>query len=1033
MQRVKTFNSDYDLVRVYKALLRHEVEQLRKKANYYLDGNTVDKIVSSVTQNVKTIVNQLLDKGLLIRIGDKYTTMHAELIRKITDLSLRPGEIQVYEWRLLEPRETPLPNFAAYRYDDTEGEIAGYLERNNVDLGVARKAARALVNGLKALGSGLSSYQYKMIRHALQHQWPITLVLSAPTGSGKTLIFTIIALAYTLAKKLTRDPRSREPYVLLVYPRKALATDQLYRLIKLLYHVNKELEKAGLGDAKIDVGILDGDSLLTATHAIEEGRKYVRGVQQIETSNGNLECVYSTEDDTVECKVNGQPLGYRLVTDLRCDMLRRPPSILITNVWMLEEHIIRSKSNARLCNTQLGIDDILFNARLLVLDEAHVYKGFQQVAIASLVHRYVVELARRIVGMRLEEFKANNKNAAELIVGSLINSGDFAIILSSATITTVDEGCLSTKNPGIKAKFEKDIENFVRYTISPGVYRLIGDRRAIVSENYDCIETNSKDTRLTIVLILAPKPGVSASTLQQEVILTTLAWSTAFKAKTRRPIKFISFFDNKDELSRVYRWITDIIIRERCEHCDHLAIPDYNSTRPQCGVKPTLQAKAAWKKYIASVIAKLNVNINSLQQVPRLHNIAVEDIINAFYNNHEFWVTFPLNENIKTAADLVRQIVNVAGEVCKGREIIGVHHGDLDTTTRQEVERKFKKGELLGLLSTQTLELGIDINDVGVVIQFKPPRKAENFVQRIGRAGRSRASFYTTLGILVLSSIDTAYLIEDHAREQLFHVRPEKPPYSNYNMVLATTLRYILYVLSKYNDETQRLLAKAMSRYNIAIDKFADIQKILTRRQSLRQALADLHDIIESQEFRDTVVDLLVTMYQDSDVTRDMVLGAYNTILADIDSILRGAEVKVEDVYQILDYLRERVIELINKCIERMKSDIAKLSKKVNKIYYVKILERGIEEQRRAINNLLDELARKIEGLVESCNKARIGCEDINYVVSSLKELLETSFEHPIQVIEHLDKCREIKVDEINKEYPSCRKILSFVESLCTY
>jgi len=80
------------------------------------------------------------------------------------------------------------------------------------------------------------------------------------------------------------------------------------------------------------------------------------------------------------------------------------------------------------------------------------------------------------------------------------------------------------------------------------------------------------------------------------------------------------------------------------------------------------------------------------------------------------------------------------------------HYGGLNPEKRYEIEEAFKKGLKRCLLSTSTLELGIDIGDLSVIAQYKYPMSNESYIQRIGRAGRSEDSYYVTLSVLILNN-----------------------------------------------------------------------------------------------------------------------------------------------------------------------------------------------------------------------------------------------------------------------------------------
>jgi ATP-dependent Lhr-like helicase len=66
---------------------------------------------------------------------------------------------------------------------------------------------------------------------------------------------------------------------------------------------------------------------------------------------------------------------------------------------------------------------------------------------------------------------------------------------------------------------------------------------------------------------------------------------------------------------------------------------------------------------------------------------------------------------------------------------IGVHHGSVSKSVRLSLERKLKSGELPALVGTSSLELGIDIGNIDLVVQLQSPKSVSQGLQRVGRSG----------------------------------------------------------------------------------------------------------------------------------------------------------------------------------------------------------------------------------------------------------------------------------------------------------
>src|SRR3954467_13148178 len=89
--------------------------------------------------------------------------------------------------------------------------------------------------------------------------------------------------------------------------------------------------------------------------------------------------------------------------------------------------------------------------------------------------------------------------------------------------------------------------------------------------------------------------------------------------------------------------------------------------------------------------------------------------------------------NARRAAErLALRLNELAGE-----DIARAHHGSLAREERTVVEELLKAGELPCLVATSSLELGIDMGAVALVLQVESPKSVARGLQRIGRAGHS--------------------------------------------------------------------------------------------------------------------------------------------------------------------------------------------------------------------------------------------------------------------------------------------------------
>ncbi|BFH74428.1 ATP-dependent helicase [Sulfurisphaera javensis] len=95
--------------------------------------------------------------------------------------------------------------------------------------------------------------------------------------------------------------------------------------------------------------------------------------------------------------------------------------------------------------------------------------------------------------------------------------------------------------------------------------------------------------------------------------------------------------------------------------------------------------------------------------------------------------------NTRSAAERVSYKLRKIFETEKifDSDVVAAHHSSLSRDVRLEVEEKLKRGELKVVVSSTSLELGIDIGYIDLVILLSSPKSVSRLLQRIGRAGHN--------------------------------------------------------------------------------------------------------------------------------------------------------------------------------------------------------------------------------------------------------------------------------------------------------
>src|SRR5213593_3096533 len=109
---------------------------------------------------------------------------------------------------------------------------------------------------------------------------------------------------------------------------------------------------------------------------------------------------------------------------------------------------------------------------------------------------------------------------------------------------------------------------------------------------------------------------------------------------------------------------------------------------------------------------------------------------------------------------------------------VAAHHGSLSRRARLEAENRLKDGELRALVATSSLELGIDVGAIDLVVQLQSPRNIAAALQRVGRAGHllsrtSKGRIVVTKGEELLEAAAVVRSIRERQLDRV--VMPEAP------------------------------------------------------------------------------------------------------------------------------------------------------------------------------------------------------------------------------------------------------------------
>ncbi len=177
---------------------------------------------------------------------------------------------------------------------------------------------------------------------------------------------------------------------------------------------------------------------------------------------------------------------------------------------------------------------------------------------------------------------------------------------------------------------------------------------------------------------------------------------------------------------------------EPLEEVAHFLVParkeDSDEQGPPISEVPKFDDESSNVVHIAKVSGSRELDLDIILPHERFSEIPIKqlldhnvDVIKELVEAHTTTIVFA---NTRQMTEIIAEKLRVIG-------VAGVegHHGSMDRAIRLDVERRLKRGELRCVVTSSSLELGIDIGSVDMVIQLGSPGSISTALQRIGRAG----------------------------------------------------------------------------------------------------------------------------------------------------------------------------------------------------------------------------------------------------------------------------------------------------------
>jgi len=160
---------------------------------------------------------------------------------------------------------------------------------------------------------------------------------------------------------------------------------------------------------------------------------------------------------------------------------------------------------------------------------------------------------------------------------------------------------------------------------------------------------------------------------------------------------------------------------------------------------------------------------------------------------------------------------------------VSIHHGSLAKPSRVAAERGLKQGDLQGLICTSSLELGIDVGRIDLVIQYMSPRQVTRLIQRVGRSGHRIGRMANGI-IITMDSDDTLEALAIGRRTYSEELEPVDIPEKPYDALADQIAGRLMRSRRLYFQELYEMFRKAYPYRDLTVEDIGHVAEYMHNR-----------------------------------------------------------------------------------------------------------------------------------------------------------------------------------------------------------